>query len=658
MFCSNCGKTLKADVAKCPHCGAKIGESRFDGQQPYTGAQMRIKPGEAVRLPANHTRTTYMGSAPDMEGDVETRTTYRATNEGAAPLYKEPEPLFNAEEEEPLSEEIDVPAEEEADYLTPEMADQSAEATEDPAAAEMALLDEDDEDDDDYDFEREEREEEERLRAERKAEKKARREARRAERRQREAELEALDDEKLGEPIDDDEDEEERPRRQRRRRDEDEEEKAEIAEELAELRVREIEEVKLAGASEDLLRYMQERRSQYEGKKPANDKPAAKKVRGWFTRKKRQPVEEENFDLDEDITAAEEGEADEPRTPAEAFAREDREQYGEAEETPPEAEEYEPDEEAQYVSEDDELTFTSENPHVDDDFSDVDLTFDEEEDFVDEETLARRRKVFGLLKYVVLAGILVAIIVGVTTLLSNIAQDGQKSQIPNVSSELFEQGVELMQYRVGNDYIKSRLGLYDPANSSTVVAVSDALSKDLDALSSLLPENPDLNDQRFISALSAIQSDINNCLTNDILSLSDATKTNDVKTSESDARWAIVRDKVSALAAATDKSQLDAIIKGDRIEVIQQATAEPAATSTPEPYAKLSKGSKGEAVMKLQTRLTALGYMDSEIDGDYGTKTKTAVQLFQKDAGLEVTGIADAQTQERLYAPDAPMKSN
>ena len=102
MFCSNCGKTLKPDAVTCPHCGELVGESRFDGH-PYTGAQKRIRPGEAVRLPGNHTKTTYMGSEPSMEDTgVDARTTYRATAGGSAPGYGsgEAEPLFNSIDEE------------------------------------------------------------------------------------------------------------------------------------------------------------------------------------------------------------------------------------------------------------------------------------------------------------------------------------------------------------------------------------------------------------------------------------------------------------------------------------------------------------------------------------------------------------------------------
>ena len=126
MFCSNCGKTLKPDATSCPNCGAVVGESRFDGH-PYTGAQVRTKPGEAVRLPGNHTRTTYMGSNDSENADVDARTTYRATN-GGVPSYDEPkrEPLYNSDEASAYEEEPSYGAE----------PDEAAEETFDEPAAE------------------------------------------------------------------------------------------------------------------------------------------------------------------------------------------------------------------------------------------------------------------------------------------------------------------------------------------------------------------------------------------------------------------------------------------------------------------------------------------------------------------------------------------
>lgn len=71
-------------------------------------------------------------------------------------------------------------------------------------------------------------------------------------------------------------------------------------------------------------------------------------------------------------------------------------------------------------------------------------------------------------------------------------------------------------------------------------------------------------------------------------------------------------------------------------------------------YITLQKGDKGEAVVRLQQRFIELSYLSGSADGDYGNKTKTAVELFQREAGLTVTGIADAETQEKLFAEDAP----
>ncbi len=77
--------------------------------------------------------------------------------------------------------------------------------------------------------------------------------------------------------------------------------------------------------------------------------------------------------------------------------------------------------------------------------------------------------------------------------------------------------------------------------------------------------------------------------------------------------------------------------------------------TVPQPtYPQLAKGSKGDAVKKLQTRLFELGYYTKKIDGDYGSSTQTAVKAFQKKAGLSQTGKADQNTQLLLFAQNAP----
>ena len=67
----------------------------------------------------------------------------------------------------------------------------------------------------------------------------------------------------------------------------------------------------------------------------------------------------------------------------------------------------------------------------------------------------------------------------------------------------------------------------------------------------------------------------------------------------------------------------------------------------------LSQGDSGTRVTQLQIRLKELGYL-SESTGVYGSETAEAVSAFQTACSLEPTGIADVDTQQQLFAADAP----
>lgn len=67
-------------------------------------------------------------------------------------------------------------------------------------------------------------------------------------------------------------------------------------------------------------------------------------------------------------------------------------------------------------------------------------------------------------------------------------------------------------------------------------------------------------------------------------------------------------------------------------------------------YHPLKKGDRGEEVVRLQNRLNELGYSVGTADGDFGNKTKVAVETFQQDHGLEVTGIVDEETFNSLFS--------
>ena len=64
----------------------------------------------------------------------------------------------------------------------------------------------------------------------------------------------------------------------------------------------------------------------------------------------------------------------------------------------------------------------------------------------------------------------------------------------------------------------------------------------------------------------------------------------------------------------------------------------------------LRTGSSGDAVKSLQQNLITLGYLSGSADGEYGSKTATAVKAFQQANGLSATGEADLSTQNALSA--------
>ncbi len=70
-------------------------------------------------------------------------------------------------------------------------------------------------------------------------------------------------------------------------------------------------------------------------------------------------------------------------------------------------------------------------------------------------------------------------------------------------------------------------------------------------------------------------------------------------------------------------------------------------------YRPLRYGAKGEDVKALQTRLMELGYYKAKISGNFLEVTQSSVVTFQKINGLEMTGIADPETQEMVFSPEA-----
>lgn len=60
--------------------------------------------------------------------------------------------------------------------------------------------------------------------------------------------------------------------------------------------------------------------------------------------------------------------------------------------------------------------------------------------------------------------------------------------------------------------------------------------------------------------------------------------------------------------------------------------------------ASYKKGSTGEVVKQIQTKLKSWGYYDGAIDGIFGSGTEKAVKAFQRKNGLEVDGKVGKNT--------------
>ena len=63
----------------------------------------------------------------------------------------------------------------------------------------------------------------------------------------------------------------------------------------------------------------------------------------------------------------------------------------------------------------------------------------------------------------------------------------------------------------------------------------------------------------------------------------------------------------------------------------------------------ISRNKTGELVRRIQSCLTVLGYYSGEIAGKYTDRTIEAMKQFQSKNSLKVTGVANAETQERLF---------
>ena len=278
-----------------------------------------------------------------------------------------------------------------------------------------------------------------------------------------------------------------------------------------------------------------------------------------------------------------------------------------------------------------------------------DADSDEVFDDIDEEQFddyrAPRFSVGNIIKIVAALLVVAALVFGIITWVGHVRGNQSSAPIEGVSETLYEQGIALVKSHVDSAYINEMIGKY---TNDGVLSMSASLEEGKAAINALMPAEPAVNDQTFIDALQSIQDNIVSAITMDALSVSSNSPT---AVEDSEARWQIVNASIQQLEAATSAAELTAVINGQTITV-QTQTPEP--TVEPVTYANLQKGDESNDVMKLQVRLYNLGYLNDDRDGVYGSKTQTAVKLFQETVGLNATGIADSDTQAALYADDAP----
>ena len=281
-----------------------------------------------------------------------------------------------------------------------------------------------------------------------------------------------------------------------------------------------------------------------------------------------------------------------------------------------------------------------------DDYDDPDQRY-EEDDYDD-----RAYRVIGagqIIKIVVAVILVAALIVGGILVFNNVRKkSGGKSTIEGVTETLRTEGIALIRQHADSTYVSSLIDIY--VGSGGLIEMSNKLNADAAAIAALAPAEADAGvyDATFISALQAIQTDITTAVTMDALAAENVTEDT---VSESNARWQSVNNAIASLEACTTPAELNAIISGSRLELVQ-ATPEP--TPTAKVYAMLAKGDASNEVLELQKRLTELGYLNDACDGQFGSKTQTAVKAFQENAGLEATGRADNDTQTLLYSDNAP----
>ncbi len=94
--------------------------------------------------------------------------------------------------------------------------------------------------------------------------------------------------------------------------------------------------------------------------------------------------------------------------------------------------------------------------------------------------------------------------------------------------------------------------------------------------------------------------------------------------------------------------------RADRIAIPRKATIEVDAINNPT-QPDIKQGTHGSAVVRAQILLARAHFSCGEIDGDFGTNLRKALDAFQQERQLPATGMVDAATWAALNGDTAPL---
>lgn len=224
-----------------------------------------------------------------------------------------------------------------------------------------------------------------------------------------------------------------------------------------------------------------------------------------------------------------------------------------------------------------------------------------------------------------------------------------RANINGVTQSLYTAGVELMESRVTDEYRLAGVQSFVDGKFDDYWAEQGA------AIDALLPETPAENDRLFVDAMQTINEAMKSSSAYDAMVYlgTNQVSLEGIAGERGDQGWLTARNAVTRLKAADTDAVLTSIVANVAV-TLTTPTPEPETTDYSTKYQALRKGMNGsDDVKALQTRLSELGYFTDVIDGNFGSKTETAVKRFQNINGLPVDGVATSETQVAMYSDDA-----